>query len=111
MAAAKADGLPPLGQFVYYDAMVVHGPGNDAQSFGGIRAAAKKQAKAPAQGGDLEDYLAAFWKVRIAVMRSEPAHTDVTRITDLQQKFARDGNFALRTPLSFSVYGDPYTVP
>ncbi|WP_433801235.1 chitosanase [Actinomycetospora sp. CA-084318] len=110
VAAAKADGLPPLGQFVYYDAMVVHGPGADATSFGGIRAAAKKKARTPAQGGDLDDYLAAFWTVRIAVMRSEPAHTDVTRITDLQQKFAREGNYALRTPLTFSVYGEPYTI-
>ncbi|GAA4835007.1 chitosanase [Actinomycetospora corticicola] len=110
VAAAKADGLPPLGQFVYYDAMVVHGPGSDRQSFGGIRAAAKKQARTPAQGGGLDEYLQAFWTVRIVVMRSEPAHTDVTRITDLQQKLARDGNYALRTPLSFSVYGEPFTI-
>jgi chitosanase len=110
VAAAKADGLPPLGQFAYYDAIVVHGPGSDPASFGGIRAAAKKQARTPAQGGDLADYLDAFWRVRIAVMRSEPAHTDVTRITDMQQKFARDGNDALRTPLTFSVYGDRYTI-
>ncbi|WP_018332855.1 chitosanase [Actinomycetospora chiangmaiensis] len=111
VAAARADGLPPLGQFAYYDAIVVHGPGDDAASFGGIRAAAKDRARTPAQGGDLADYLDAFWQVRIAVMRSEPAHTDVTRITDVQQKFAREGNYALRTPLTFSVYGDRFTVP
>lgn len=37
VARAKEDGLGALGQFVYYDAMVMHGPGTDALSFGGIR--------------------------------------------------------------------------
>ncbi|MFC5061946.1 chitosanase [Actinomycetospora atypica] len=109
--AAVTDGLPLLGQFVYYDAAVVHGPGTDSESFGGIRSAAMKQAKTPAQGGSLTRYLDAFWKARIAVMRSEPAHQDVSRITDLQQKFAREGNYSLRTPLTWSVYGDPYSIP
>ena len=111
VAAAATDGLPLLGQFVYYDAMVVHGPGMDSKSFGGIRAAAKKQAKTPAQGGSVAGYLSAFWKARIAVMRSEPAHEDVTRITDLQQKFASEGNYSLQTPLTWSVYGDTYSIP
>ena len=44
VAAATADGLPLLGQFAYYDAAVVHGPGTDPESFGGIRAAAMKRA-------------------------------------------------------------------
>ncbi len=34
---AKADGLGTLGQFIYYDAIVMHGPGQSASSFGGIR--------------------------------------------------------------------------
>ncbi|MEJ2871482.1 chitosanase [Actinomycetospora sp. OC33-EN08] len=111
VAAAEADGLPPLGQFAYYDAMVVHGPGTDSASFGGIRAAATQRARTPARGGDLARYLEAFWTARIAVMRSEPAHEDVSRITDLQQKFAREGNYALATPLTWSVYGDTYSIP
>ena len=111
VAAATADGLPLLGQFAYYDAAVVHGPGTDDQSFGGIRAAAKKQAEPPAQGGSLTRYLDAFWRARIAVMRSEPAHEDVSRITDLQQKFAGEGNYSLQTPLTWSVYGDTYSIP
>src|SRR5260370_34705188 len=37
---AKADGLGTLGQFIYYDAIVMHGPGPGPSSFGGIRARA-----------------------------------------------------------------------
>ena len=40
-----------LGQFVYYDAIVMHGAGNDSTSFGGIRATrALAKAKPPGAG-------------------------------------------------------------
>jgi chitosanase len=110
VAAAIADGLPLLGQFAYYDAAVMHGPGTDSESFGGIRKAAMKQARTPAQGGSLSGYLDAFWRARIAVMRSDPSHQDISRITDLEQKFAKDGNYSLQTPLTWSVYGDTYSI-
>ena len=47
---AKADGLGALGQFIYYDAIVMHGPGNDTVSFGGIRKAAHEQGEAAGAG-------------------------------------------------------------
>ena len=34
---ARTTACGALGQFIYYDAIVMHGPGNDATSFGGIR--------------------------------------------------------------------------
>ena len=34
---AKSDGLRALGQFAYYDAIVMHGAGDDPQGFGAIR--------------------------------------------------------------------------
>lgn len=40
--AAKEDGLSPLGKYIYYDALVVHGPGKNEDAFGGIRKAAQK---------------------------------------------------------------------
>ena len=40
VARAKADGLGTLGQFIYYDAIVMHGPGPGPNSFGGLRARA-----------------------------------------------------------------------
>lgn len=33
---AKLDGLGTLGQFIYYDAMVLHGPGPSPDSFFGL---------------------------------------------------------------------------
>lgn len=37
---AKEDGLCPLGQYIYYDALVVHGSGDSADCFEAIRNAA-----------------------------------------------------------------------
>jgi chitosanase len=107
---AKRDGLGALGQFVYYDAYVVHGPGPDADSFGGIRRAAMRNARTPARGGSVTTYLKAFFAARIVVMRKEAAHQDISRITDAQERFLREGNLALRPPLRWHVYGDAYQI-
>ncbi len=110
VAQGKADGLSALGQFIYYDALVVHGPGADSQSFGGIRAAALKKAKTPAQGGAEAAYLAAFLDVRTVAMQAEAAHSDVTRIDTAQRVFLGAGNFNLDPPLTWKVYGDSYSI-
>jgi chitosanase len=110
VAQAKADGLQALGQFIYYDAMVMHGPGDDSESFGGIRKAALNKAKTPAQGGDETAYLNAFLDARSAVMKMESAHEDTSRIDTAQRKFLQAGNLTLKTPLSWSVYGDPFKI-
>ena len=62
---AKKDGLRALGQFAYYDAIVMHGAGSDTASFGGIRRTAMKKAKTPAQGGNEVTYLNAFLDARV----------------------------------------------
>lgn len=103
--AAEEDGLGPLGQYIYYDALVVHGPGDDEDSFGGIRAAAKARAKTPAAGGDEKAYLEAFLKARKAVMLKEEAHSDLSRI-NVQQRFLDEGNYQLVRPLRWTMYGD-----
>jgi len=51
VSQGKADGLRTLGQFCYYDVIVMHGPGSDSTSFGGIRKRALSKAKPPSQGG------------------------------------------------------------
>jgi hypothetical protein len=107
---AKADGLRALGQFIYYDAMVMHGPGDDAVSFGGIRAVAMKQAKTPAQGGDEKTYLNAFLDARVKAMKSEAAHDDVSRVETAQRLVVNAGNFELQGPLSWKMYGDSYAI-
>ncbi|MGQ2374874.1 chitosanase [Companilactobacillus zhachilii] len=103
LKAAKADNLGPLGQYIYYDAIVVHGPGNDNNSFGGIRRKSKKLADSYNQA----IYLKTFLKVRSKVMRKETAHQDLSRIKT-QQKFINEKNFQLKRPLSWTMYGDKY---
>jgi chitosanase len=107
---AKADGLHALGQFIYFDALVMHGPGDDPVSFGGIRATAMQHAKTPAQGGDETTYLNAFLDARVAAMHTEAAHDDTSRVDTEQRVFLQQGNLDLNTPLSWHTYGDPYTI-
>ncbi|GAA0926571.1 chitosanase [Virgisporangium aurantiacum] len=110
VAQAKADGLRALGQFIYYDAIVMHGPGTDRTSFGGIRATATARARPPAQGGDETAYLNAFLDARTAAMRTEEAHSDTSRVDTAQRVFLKGGNLDLNTPLAWKVYGDSFTV-
>ena len=107
---AKADGLHTLGQFTYYDAMVMHGPGSDPDSFGGIRAAAMRHAKTPRQGGSEVTYLGAFLDAREAAMKREEAHSDTTRVSTEQRVFLRAGNLDLDPPLVWHTYGDRYEI-
>ncbi|MDX3078564.1 chitosanase [Streptomyces sp. NPDC088354] len=107
---AKADGLRALGQFAYYDAIVMHGPGDDKVSFGGIRKTALSKAKSPAQGGDEKAYINAFLDARKAAMKTEEAHSDTSRVDTEQRVFLNNGNFDLTPPLKWKVYGDSYTI-
>jgi chitosanase len=110
VAQAKTDGLGALGQFIYYDAMVMHGPGNDASSFGGIRKKALTTAKSPAQGGNETTYLNAFLDARKAAMLTEEAHSDTSRVDTEQRVFLAAGDLGLDPPLRWHVYGDPYAI-
>ncbi len=107
---AKADGLRALGQFIYYDAIVMHGPGNDPTSFGGIRATAMKHARTPAQGGNETTYLNAFLDARKAAMLTEAAHDDTSRVDTEQRPFLKAGNLDLNPPLKWKTYGDSYSI-
>ncbi|MEV0618624.1 chitosanase [Nonomuraea sp. NPDC050404] len=107
---AKKDGLRALGQFVYYDAVVMHGPGQGRHSVGAIRKAAVAKARTPARGGDEVTYLNAFLDARRAAMKAERAHRDTTRVDTMQRVFLNDRNLDLRPPLTWKVYGDKYTI-
>jgi chitosanase len=107
---AISDGLGPLGQFIYFDAIVMHGSGKDPGSFDSIRARAMSNAKTPAQGGNETIYLNTFLDSQKAVMLSDPAHTDTSRVDTEQRIFLQQGNLNLTTPLSWQVYGNQYTI-
>ncbi|MFB9297468.1 chitosanase [Kibdelosporangium philippinense] len=107
---AKQDGLRTLGQFAYYDAIVMHGDGGDNTSFSNIRKRAMAKAKTPAQGGDETAYLNAFLDARVWAMKQEEAHSDTSRVDTAQRVFLKNGNFDLKTPLSWKVYGDSFSI-
>ncbi|MBR8639758.1 chitosanase [Streptomyces tuirus] len=106
----KADGLRVLGQFAYYDAIVMHGDGNDPLSFRNIRKRALRTARPPAQGGDEVTYLDAFLDARVWAMRQEEAHEDTSRVDTAQRVFLRKRNLDLDPPLDWKVYGDSYRI-
>ncbi|TGB02624.1 chitosanase [Streptomyces sp. MZ04] len=106
----KADGLGVLGQFAYYDAIVMHGNGGDSTSFGNIRKRALNEAQPPSEGGDETDYLNAFLDARVWAMKQEEAHEDTSRVDTAQRVFLQKGNVNLDPPLEWKVYGDPYRI-
>jgi chitosanase len=110
VAQGKADRLGTLGQFTYYDAIVMHGDGDDPTSFRNIRKRALNKAKPPAQGGNEVTYLNAFLDARVWAMKQEEAHSDTTRVDTEQRVFLRNGNLCLNTPLNWKVYGDSYHI-
>jgi chitosanase len=103
---ARADGLRALGQFAYFDAAVMHG----VSGMRAIRAAALRNARTPAQGGDELAYLNAFLNARVAEMRTEEAHSDVSRVETAQRLLLRRSNLDLTAPLTWKVYGDAYRI-
>lgn len=106
---ANKDGLSPLGQYIYYDALVVHGSGDSEDCFEAIRDAALEKGQTPSDGGDEADYLNAFLDARIPIMQLEEAHSDLSRI-DAQRKFLNEENFDLKLPLEWTMYGDDFSL-
>ncbi|WEH38585.1 chitosanase [Streptomyces sp. NBC_01218] len=108
---AKLDGLGPLGQYIYYDAMVLHGPDTDAAGFYGIRKAALAEADTVTEGGDEEEYLDIFLDAGRKAILAKPTERDTTRIDTMQEAFLDAGNFGLTTPLEWRVYGKTFRIP
>ncbi|MFE3037508.1 chitosanase [Streptomyces canus] len=108
---AKLDGLGPLGQFVYYDAMVFHGPGTAPTSFYGMRERALEQVDSPTEGGSEKTYLDTFLDIRRTAMKTRDPDIDTTRVDTAQRRFLDEGNLGLRRPLEWQVYGETFRVP
>nr|WSW71290.1 chitosanase [Streptomyces sp. NBC_00995] len=107
---AKLDGLGTLGQYIYFDAMVLQGPGSEADSFYGIRKAAAEEADTAAEGGDETAYLDAFLEAARSVMKSKKNQQDTSRIDTAQRVFLEDGNLSLETPLTWKMYGETFRI-
>jgi chitosanase len=109
---AERDGLGALGQFIYYDAYVMHGSADGKQTVGfrSIRGTALRNAEPPARGGDEATYLNAFLDARVDAIRREPSHSDTSRIETAQRVFVHEGNLDLDPPLRWKVYGDSYRI-
>ena len=110
VSQAKSDGVRALGQFAYYDAIVMHGDGSDSTSFRNIRKRALTNAKPPSQGGNETTWLNAFLDARVWAMKQEEAHSDTSRVDTAQRVFLRNGNLDLNTPLNWKVYGDSFSI-
>ncbi|MET7293967.1 chitosanase [Streptomyces griseoloalbus] len=108
---AKLDGLGTLGQFVYFDAMVFHGPGTDADGFYSLREHGMRQADTPAEGGSEEAYLNAFLDVRREALLTRAPDRDTSRVDTAQRRFLKAGNLGLDTPLEWEMYGNHYKLP
>jgi len=103
---AKKDGLNTLGQFIYFDAAVMHG----YEGLEDIRNKTLLSAKTPAAGGGEEAYLDKFLDNRVTEMKKEAAHDDVSRVEGAQRKFLQEHNLSLATPLQWKIYDVDYRI-
>jgi len=115
---AKKDGLSQLGQYIYFDALVKHGPGNNYQDaprewgFQAIRHYAQENnVKTPAEGGDESKYLQKFVGKRYDATKDENDHNpdmDTDGTTDrlaFQKEQIQKQNFDLKLPLIVNING------
>ncbi|MET8577082.1 chitosanase [Streptomyces sp. NPDC005012] len=102
---AKLDGLGPLGQLAYYDAMALHGPGVERNGFYGLRERAMEAAGTPAEGGSEKAYLEAFLDAHRASIEARRTVSDTGRVDTTLRRFLRDGNLDLVTPLVWEIDG------
>jgi chitosanase len=108
VSEGKKDGLRALGQFIYYDAAVMHGM-DEVEKF---RARAILKSPTPAQGGNEVSYLSAFMDERVAFMESEEAHKgNIDRVQDGPRKWLAAGNLDLNTPLNWRVNAQDFSIP
>lgn len=114
--AAKQDGLSQLGQYIYFDALVKHGPGEDKNaeiqdaSFGDLRRYAQENGvKTSANRGDEKTYLSNFVGKNYDATNAEKdaygEDDDVTDRLDFQKEQIDKANFDLNLPLAPKING------
>jgi chitosanase len=109
LAAAKQDGVGPLGLALLYDISVNHGPGSDSQSFGGIVAGARASAsKPPSAGGSEKAYLLELDRRRTAVLTQWGDNQPNGRDEAFRQ-LINAGEFQLEVTYFWDMYGTRFT--
>jgi chitosanase len=103
---ARADGLPALGQFAYFDAAVGHGP----RGLRAIRREALRTATPPVRGGDETAWLHAVLDARSATMRRTADPANLSRVETVQRLFLHRNNVDLHPPLVFAVSGRQFRI-
>ncbi len=111
---AKADGLSLLGQFIYFDALVMHGYRDDDPkkvSFTKIRDEALKANEVPSKRGTETNFLQSFLNARVSFMEKEEDHKcNIDRVKTMQQCFLNKKNWELKPPLKFRVNGQDFEI-
>lgn len=85
----------------------MHGPGTDAEGFGGIRVLARELADTSSRRRVRGGLLHAFLDVRRGVMKAEAAHETPRGSTTPSASSSVNGT-GVRPPLVCHVYGDRY---
>ncbi len=110
MQKAREDGLSPLGQYLYYDAIVMHGDGNDWNTFSPMVNQARGRATPPSRGGNEATFLRAFLDVRYGVMAAEYDHRSNLDRIEMQRSLLNAGKYNLAQPLSWRINGQQFTL-
>jgi chitosanase len=110
LVEAQRDQVGPLGLAIYYDVSVNHGPGEDADSFGGILAAARGTTPPPADGGEETAFLRAVVDRRVRVLEGWGDYQRHGR-HEMHHELLDAGNLELVPPIRWSVYGDSFELP
>jgi chitosanase len=115
--ADQAGLTTALARAELYDAIIQHGDGSDPDGIGALlRRTRSKAGGTPATGVDERTWLGSFFEVRIADLQN-PANSDsrdewaesVDRVRSVQ-RIARTGNYDLHGPITFTAFGDRFTI-
>jgi len=113
MIAADAIGLrSPLARAELYDTAIQHGTDSDSDGLGAIIRRTIGKVGAPAASGEA-GWLNSYFNERIATLRNADRARGWRATTDrveCMRRLANAGHDDLGGPLSFSVYGDDFSI-
>lgn len=117
-ASTRADDLglvTALARAQLYDTAIQHGVGEDPDGLDAIIERTLATAGTPGEAGE-EAWLDAYFDTRLATL-NDPANEETAEAwrgsvdrVECMRRIAEEGNYALEGPLTFTVYGDEFTV-